>query len=365
MSERTLAMFCFRRKLPKFAFQMRPRTVSPRLLRCCGTVLAFFIGESCGCGQQSTARNISAATMQHSSKQQTRPQNLVIPGTGQPLAEVGDDFEAPEWTYDPKLPKVYNNEDTTLSKNVPIGGSANGRWYEGAKRGQPDSIRIVPTPTAGLANSHQSLALRSLHTGGNRPSYKQQQDDFIGNVMERIGKLPVTRTPSVVTRVWLPPVEEWEQRSGCHFAFRIALESNQAGQSRFRMASSGDEPGVYWPGFFLNREVPTGAKQNTTQDRFYFWMKATSDSRRLDGPEVTQMGWWTLGMSVTPDGQVHYFAKPGVEDLTETDYIASSFPFGHRAARFRSFFFNVCNGDNHQTWSTEFVIDDPQVFVVQ
>lgn len=314
---------------------------------------------------QSSNRANTTATAGRGTASIARPQNLVVPGTGQVLAEVGDDFEAADWSYDPKLPKVYNKEDTTLSKNVPIGGSANGRWYEGAKRGQPDSIRIVPTPAGGLVNSHQSLALKSLHTGGTRPSYQQQQDDFIGNVMERIGKLPVNRTPSVVTRVWLPPVEEWEQRTGCHFAFRIALESNQAGQSRFRLASSGDEAGVYWPGFFLNREMPSGTKPSASQDRFYFWMKATADSRRMDGPEVTQMGWWTLGMSVTPDGQVHYFAKPGVEDLTEADYIASSYPFGNRAARFRSFFFNVCNGDNHQTWSTEFVVDDPQVFVVQ
>jgi hypothetical protein len=286
-----------------------------------------------------------------------------VPGTGSPLSEVGDDFEDPNWSYNFQLPKVFNNDDTTLAKNNPIGSSANGRWYEGAKRGQPDSIRIVATPPGGLVNSQQSLALRSLQTGGSRPTYKQQQDDFIGNVMDKIGKIPVSRTPSVVTRVWLPPIEEWEQRSGCHFAFRIALESNQSGSSRFRLASSGDEEGVYWPGFFLNRELPPGAKQHSENDRFYFWMKASSDSRRLDGPEVTQMGWWTLGMSVTPDGQVHYFAKPGIEDLTVDDHVVSSFPFGHRAARFRSFFFNVCNGDNQKTWSTEFVIDDPQVFV--
>ena len=123
---------------------------------------------------------------------------------------------------------------------------------------------------------------------------------------------------------------------------------------------------MYWPGFFLNREIqrdPTGKTAGT--DRLYFWMKADSDSRRLNGPEITTLGWWTLGMSVTPDGQVHYFAKPGIDDLTAQDHVASSFPFGYRAARFRSFFYNVCNGDDGRTWSTEFIVDDPKVFVLR
>ena len=46
-------------------------------------------------------------------------------------------------------------------------------------------------------------------------------------------------------------------------------------------------------------------------------------------------------MSYTPDGQVHYFAKPGIEDLTEKDRIASQFPYGYRChfAAFKTFFF--------------------------
>ena len=68
-------------------------------------------------------------------------------------------------------------------------------------------------------------------------------------------------------------------------------------------------------------------------------------------------------MSVTEDGRVHFYAKPGIEDLTPADHVGSRFPFGYRAQHLRSFFFNVCNGDDGRTWSTEFVIDDPKVFV--
>lgn len=291
-----------------------------------------------------------------------------IPGAGQLLEEVGDDFEDPAWAYDLKLPKVYNHDDHALAENFPLGESLNGRWHEGKKRGQPDEVRRVETPEGGLPGSTGAIAFRTLQSGTQSPSRQQQQEDLIATVFEKVGKIPVQQVPSVVTRVWLPPIEQWERRSGCHFAFRIALETNPvqvaSGRGRFRQASFSSEDHLYWPGFFLNREYrpdPSGRTAGT--DRLYFWMKATQDSRQLNGPEVTTLGWWTLGMSVTPDGQVHYFAKPGVEDLTAEDHIASAFPFGKRAVLFRTFFFNVCNGDDGRTWSTEFVVDDPRVYV--
>ena len=69
-------------------------------------------------------------------------------------------------------------------------------------------------------------------------------------------------------------------------------------------------------------------------------------------------------MSMSPDGRVHYFAKPGVDDLTKDDFLVSQLPYGYRAERLNSFFFNICNNNNGRTWSTPFVIDDPEVFVV-
>ncbi|MEZ6095822.1 MAG: hypothetical protein R3C03_16595 [Pirellulaceae bacterium] len=290
----------------------------------------------------------------------------VIPGTGAELAEVGDDFEDEAWAYNQNLPKVYNHGDDALSKNLPLGESTNGRWHEGQKRGQPDIVARVETPPGGLVGSAGSMLLRSKITGSSHPSYQQQQDDFICNVAGRVGKIDVSRSPSVVTRVWFPPIEEWEERSGCHFAFRVSLEHDTTAISRFRRASFSAEDGVYWPGFFLNRELPkTNPDGSQTPGRFYFWMKATADSRALSGPEINQFGWWTLGISVSPEGQVHYYAKPGLEDLTAEDHVASAYPFGHHARRFRSFFFNVCSGDDGTTWSTPFIVDDPKVYVIR
>ena len=76
-------------------------------------------------------------------------------------------------------------------------------------------------------------------------------------------------------------------------------------------------------------------------------------------------GWWTLGISVTPDGMVHYYASPGVDELTEDDYITSQFPYSYRAERFRTFFYNICSADDGHRWSTSFIVDDPKVFALR
>ena len=289
----------------------------------------------------------------------------VIPGSGTELTEVGDDFEDETWTWNANLPKVLNFKDDTHSKNFPLGAASNGRWYEGQVRGQPDSVRRVETPVGGLTGSTGSLALRSLRTGSSHPGHQQQQDDFIANIAERIGTIQVGRSPSVVTRVWFPPIDEWENRTGCHFAYRVGVETNPHARQQGGLRYDKFE-GTYWPGMFIHMDSKEGKGATGNEyDSAYFWMKATDDGRQMRGPQITTTGWWTLGMSLTPDGRVHYYAKPGVEDLTANDHIGSSFPFGYRAERLRSFFFNVCNGDDGKTWSTEFVVDDAKVFTLR
>jgi hypothetical protein len=70
-------------------------------------------------------------------------------------------------------------------------------------------------------------------------------------------------------------------------------------------------------------------------------------------------------MSVTSDGMVHYYARPGVEDLTPADFITSQYPYGYRAEHFKTFFFNVCNRDDGRTWSTPWIVDDSYVYYIR
>ncbi|HND54593.1 MAG TPA: hypothetical protein PLV92_19410 [Pirellulaceae bacterium] len=281
----------------------------------------------------------------------------LVPGTGQRVVQVGDDFEDEKWEYYPNLPKSSENIDD--SQRLPGGIAKNGRWYEGVMRGTPEIVKRVETPPGGLEGSKGSLLLRSLHTGvPGRPSRQMQQDDFICDVSERLGgSIPVAQQPNCVVRVFLPPVSQWERRSGPHFAYRAAVDTmawkRENGRREF-----GRE--IYYPGMFI--EFQTKESTGLKYDTAYIRIRAAENGGDYKGPEITQTGWWTLGMSFPADGRIQFFAKPGIEDLTEKDMIASHYSYGYRCQRFKTFFFNVCNVDDGRTWSSSFIIDDAYLY---
>lgn len=289
---------------------------------------------------------------------------IVVPGTGVQITQVGDDFEDEEWNFIPNNPK--SSEDIDEKQRMPMGKSTNGRWYEGAKRGHPDIVKRVPTPEGGLPDSSGSLLLKSLQTGiPNAPSNKMHQDDFICNVQYRLGgTVRVDQSPSMTTRVFIPPLDQWEKRNGPHFAFRAAVETTiQETKNKFLFASTQEKEEIYWPGLFILR----GTKNVNGRATPYAYIRVRADKNGGDfmGPEINETGWWTLGLSFTPDGLVHYFAKPGVEELSREDYIATAMPYGYRCEEVRSFFYNVVNGDNGRDWSTDWIIDDPKFYVAK
>lgn len=286
----------------------------------------------------------------------------LVPGTGQKVTQVGDDFEDPEWEYLYRLPK------STKNLNEQTGGaggeSRNGRWYEGLKRGQPDVVRRVPTPPGGLPDSTGAMLLQSRDTGiPGRPSYRLQQDDFICDINYKLGRsIPISQSPNAVVRVFLPPVPEWEQRTGPSFAFRVALDTTVKKESTGLFTKSGPKQETYWPGMFIELESRTTTGRD--YDSAHFRIRSNESGGDYKGLQITTTGWWTLGISCTPDGRVHYYARPGVEPLTEEDRMASHYPYGYRAQTFNTFFFNVCSGDDGKTWSTPWVVDDCELFVV-
>jgi hypothetical protein len=191
-----------------------------------------------------------------------------------------------------------------------------------------------------------------------------QQDDFVANVWQRLNaKIPVSQTPSVVVRVFLPPIASWEDRTGPTFGFRASLETHAwkvPEESRSKKKQYMEE--TYWPGMFVVFESETD--RGREYDTAYWRMRGSRNGADFRGPQITETGWWTLGMSFTPDGQVHYYIKKGVEDLTAEDYLASQYPYGYLAERFKTFFFNVCSRDDGRTWSTGWIVDDPTVYVL-
>lgn len=288
-----------------------------------------------------------------------------VPGSGSKIDFLGDTFEEDGWKFYHNHPKSSREEDGQA--RGPLAFSGNRRMQEGPERGQPDLLKVIKTPPNGLPESNHALLVRTLHSGiPGTYSRTVQQDDLICGITTRLGsQIPVREVPSCVVRIWLPPAEEWENRSGPHFGIRMGVRTTTLEPNRGFFASGSSsvvEP--YWPGMWIHfrSETSRGVESDSAL------IKVRGDRRGIDFPvkdiSADQFGWWTLGMSLSPDGQVHYFAHQGVDDLTSQDHLTSQFPYGFRAERLNSFFFNSCNLNDGTTWSTPFVIDDPSVYVV-
>lgn len=274
----------------------------------------------------------------------------VVPGTGRKVENVGDDFEDPEWSYSPNNPK--SSADLDKRRRGPTGRSANGRWHEGEDRGHPDLVKRVETPAGGLEGSEGALLMATLRSGiPGRPTTKSQQDDFFMTVKSRVGGyISVSQSPNFVVRVYVPDFEQWEQRSGSSFALRATLRGGKGGST---------EP--YWPGIFIKYNPASRGGEPSAS----LIIRAKERGNDYTLPtRITESGWWTLGMSFSPDGQVHYYASEGVDDLTAEDRLASHYCYGFRARQFRTIFFDVFNRNDGRTWSTGWVIDDPTLYVV-
>jgi hypothetical protein len=227
-----------------------------------------------------------------------------------------------------------------------------------------------------LEGSNYALLLRTQRSGipGTR-TLKTMQDDLVVNCVSRLnGNIPVSETPNFVVRVYLPPWDEWENRSGPHFGIRGTAKS-QVTKAREQTSTSGGlfrrsqtrmvtstewEP--YWPGMWIHFRSETS--RNVDRDSAFLKVRGNHLGHDFKVRELEDYGWWTFGMSFTPDGMVHYYASPGVDDLTAADFLTSQYPYSFHAQRFDTLFFNVCNRDDGRTWSTPFVIDDPQLYLV-
>ncbi len=289
---------------------------------------------------------------------------VLVPGTGSVIKNGADTFEDENWKWYHRHPKSSREQDERMRS--PLGKSNNGLWFEGPKRGTPDVVKRVELPAAGLEGSTHGLLVATLRAGiPGRVTYRMMQDDLIFNMSKAAGRgLSVADNPSVVTRVYLPPFAQWEQRNGASFGFRCGCTTHAiiTGKKHPDRGDFGVEE--YWPGMFICFEPGDGKEKS---DSAYLRVRGDRRGRGMRGPTITEkdLGWWTLGMSFSRDGKVHYFASPGVENLSMDDHLTSQNPYGYRTEWVKTFFYNVCSQDDGKTWSTPWVIDDPKTFFVR
>jgi hypothetical protein len=274
-----------------------------------------------------------------------------VPGTGTFLGDCCDNFENPNWSYRYNHPKSSHEQDD--KQRSPGGFSNNNLWHEGGKRGTPDLVKRVETPLDGIPGSTGALMFATRNSGvPGRISNEQQQDDLLMLFDKKLGRsIPISWQPSATVRVYLPPFEEWENRTGPQFGMRCDCTGrNPDGTVE-----------AYWPGMFLLFQSETN--RNVKQDSAKISCRGDRLGHDIRKVNISEPGWWTLGLSFTSDGQVHYYASEGVDDLTEDDHIMSSFPYSMKCMTFNNFFFNVANWENGRSWSTKWIIDDPKIFV--
>jgi hypothetical protein len=276
----------------------------------------------------------------------------IVPGSGQCLDIVGDDFEDPQWGYNFNSPKA--SVDLDKNSRFPAGQSKNGRWRENIDRGQPDVMQRVPTPEGGLAGSEWSLLMASKATGiPGQLTRKGEQDDVFMSVNARIGRyIPVAQGPSVVVRVFVPPWEEFEERSGSSFSLRATVRGKKQDK---------DETEPYWPGIFVNYKRP--AERHKNEAPAYWVIRASNPGGDYRSLPIKEGGWYTLGMSFTGDGMIHYYVRQGIDDLRASDRVASQFPYNFQCLYFIDVFFDIFGSNDGQNWTTGWVIDDPAVFL--
>ncbi len=291
--------------------------------------------------------------------------SIPVPGTGTKIDYVGDDFEAPDWGFVHNMPK--SSSELNERTYGPMAYSTNRRWSEGPMRGQPDLLKVISTPPGGIPGSDRALQISTLRSGIPGVNTNDvQQDDLIMNVATRIGsQIQASELPNCVVRVYLPDASLWENRSGPHFGIRLGVRTT-IDKPRKGLFAAGSErtSEPYWPGIWIHFRSETS--RGVEADSAHLRIRGSTRGGDFPSKEIPleQFGWWTFGMSVSADGRIHYFGKPGIEDLTMQDLLSSQYPYGYRAERFNAFFFNICNQNNGGTWSTPFVIDDPAFYLV-
>ena len=134
---------------------------------------------------------------------------VLVPGSGVAIKYGTDDFENEKWAMNYRHPKSSEEQDKRM--RGPLARSTNGMWFEGPKRGIPDVVKRVPLPAPGLDGSEHGMLVATLRAGiPGRVTYQMQQDDLIFSMSKAAGNgISVRDSPSIVTRVYLPPFEQW------------------------------------------------------------------------------------------------------------------------------------------------------------
>lgn len=237
-----------------------------------------------------------------------------IPGTGTTVKAL--DFESAA--------------SLTEKFNYGNGWAGTGFGLTGTQRGAPEIISVVANPYKVASSGNQVLSFRSIIRDDawylENPSAvgtavygvpdvpKNQdggQDDFF---MTGAGWTP-TDTPSVMMHVYIPTypdsedIEDWVITS-----LRMPVKFMDVFVDDALYSSW---PGIWCYGSFFHLRGPGRAD-------------IPMDTNAIGGGKDT---WWTFGLSITPDGDIQYYATPSyVTELTVDHFLGSNRALSAEAA---------------------------------
>ncbi|MFW5683201.1 MAG: hypothetical protein ACOC1G_09380, partial [Phycisphaeraceae bacterium] len=204
------------------------------------------------------------------------------------VAELSDDFENPQWSFDPEA-----------------GVSSNGLWKTGM-RGAPETCERVAPAHGGLPGQEGALLLRTVDQDDDG---WPRQEDLVTRPYDKVldHNLERASLPVLTARLYVPPIDE-EGPAWSVLGLRVEARSTN---------EEVDIPRYYPSLWVVQYNQPDEDKVgNYLRVRLGDGHAPDHWIGELGGP-----GWYTLGLAFDAEGVGHYFARKGVEPLTLQDKV--------------------------------------------
>ncbi len=193
------------------------------------------------------------------------------------------------------------------------GWAGTGFGLTGTQRGAPESISVIANPQAVTNSGNQVLAFRSFtrdaawfaanpstagtiyYSGadsGDSSDPNGIQDDFF---MTGAGWTP-SETPSVMMHVYIPT---YTNANSVVTSCRMTVQFTSGGNT------VDSWPGIWFHGSYFNLRGPgrNDIRMNT------------------NAPNAGKDTWWTFGLSITPSGDIQYYATPSYVTEFTVDHL--------------------------------------------
>lgn len=260
------------------------------------------------------------------------------------LDNISDDFEDPNWEYD---------RQNHISSNRFWRGSPGLKGSDKSDRGDPEILDRVTPPKDGKTGSTGALKIgTNIPDDDNNPTQDDLRTLSFEEKLER--KLTRIDQPVFIMRIWLSSFDRLENNH--QFGFRLEAKSNV---------------GWYYPSIWLRYNEVSHEIHLVLRIFYLDGNRLTPEHVDLDYGTIKQHGWWTLAITFDEKGVCYYYARPGVDALSEENKIFDDIQFNIKSDK-KALLMDYVNAglislgyQKEGNISPRFVIDDYEVWTVK